>query len=136
MHSPTHIRFIASTLALPLVLAACALPEILGGNTDPGSTTPHIGGTDAAFLSELILTFFLVLIVFAVATDDRAQGTMAAIAIGGYVAVAATGWGPVAGASMNPARSFGPAVAGDIWTAHWVYWVAPITGMLRPVRAP
>ena len=112
------------------VLAGLAIVAILGQTGDAGATTPHIGGTDAAFFSELILTFFLMFVILGVATDGRAQGTMAAIAIGGYVGFAATGWGPVANASMNPARSFGPAVAANVWTAHWVYWVAPIVGTL------
>lgn len=112
------------------VLAGLAIVAILGQAGDAGATTPHIGGTDAAFFSELILTFFLMFVILGVATDGRAQGTMAAIAIGGYVGFAATGWGPVANASMNPARSFGPAVAANVWTAHWVYWVAPIAGTL------
>lgn len=112
------------------VLAGLAIVAILGQTGDAGATTPHIGGTDAAFFSELILTFFLMFVILGVATDGRAQGTMAAIAIGGYVGFAATGWGPVANASMNPARSFGPAVAANVWTAHWVYWVAPIAGTL------
>ncbi|HET7738389.1 MAG TPA: aquaporin, partial [Tepidiformaceae bacterium] len=97
---------------------------------DAGATAPRINGADAAFWSELILTFFLAFVVFAVATDARAQGAFAAIAIGGYVGFAATGWGPVANASMNPARTFGPAVAANVWDAHWVYWVAPILGAL------
>lgn len=112
------------------VLAGLAIVAILGQTGDAGATTPHIGGTDAAFWSELILTFFLMFVILAVATDDRAEGAMAAVAIGGYVGFAATGWGPVANASMNPARTFGPAVAANVWTAHWVYWVAPVLGAL------
>jgi glycerol uptake facilitator-like aquaporin len=109
-------------------LAGLAIVAIVGSKGDAGATTPHIGGTDAALWSELILTFFLGFVVFSVATDSRAQDEMAAIAIGGYVGFAATGWGPVANASMNPARSFGPAVAANVWDAHWVYWVGPIAG--------
>ena len=112
------------------VLAGLAIVAIVGSKGDAGASTPHINGADAALWSELILTFFLAFVIFAVATDSRAQGAFAAIAIGGYVGFAATGWGPVANASMNPARSFGPAVAANVWEAHWVYWVGPIAGAL------
>ncbi len=112
------------------VLAGLAIIAIVGHAGDAGATTPHIKGASSALWSEIILTFFLVFVIFAVATDERAQGAFAAIAIGGYVGFAATGWGPVANASMNPARSFGPAVAANVWEAHWVYWVGPIAGAL------
>lgn len=112
------------------VLAGLAIVVIVGDAGEAGASAPRIGGADAALLSEVILTFFLVFVVFAVATDYRAQGSMAALAIGGYVGMAATGWGPIANASMNPARTFGPAVAGNVWDAHWVYWVGPIAGGL------
>ena len=58
----------------------------------------------------------------------RAVGQSAAIAIGGYVALAATFAGPIAGASMNPAGSFGPALISGTWTAHWAYWMGPVAG--------
>ncbi len=67
-------------------------------------------------------------VVSSVATDVRAVGQAAAIAIGGYVALAATFAGPIAGASMNPARSFGPALLSGTWSHWWVYWVGPILG--------
>ena len=92
------------------------------------NTTDDAPSELAAIAAEIILTFFLALVVLAVATDHRAQGAFAAIAVGGYVAAAATGWGPVAGASLNPARSFGPAVAANIWVDHWVYWIGPLIG--------
>ncbi len=119
--------FIAAQLA-GAVLAGLAIVAIVGDAGDAGATVPRINGADAAFWSELVLTFFLAFVVFAVATDDRAQDTFAAIAIGGYVGFAATGWGPIANASMNPARSFGPAVASNVWDSHWVYWAAPLAG--------
>jgi MIP family channel proteins len=112
------------------VLAGLVIVAIVGQAGDAGASEPRIGGTDAAFWSEVVLTFFLAFVIFAVATDERAQGAFAAIAIGGYVGFAATGWGPIANASMNPARSFGPAVAANAWEAHWVYWVGPIAGAL------
>ncbi|MCC7363256.1 MAG: aquaporin [Dehalococcoidia bacterium] len=121
--------YIAAQLA-GAALAAFAIVTIVGDAGDAGATAPRINGADAAFWSELILTFFLVFVVLAVATDDRAQGAFAAIAVGGYVGFAATGWGPVANSSMNPARSFGPALAANLWEAHWLYWVAPLAGAL------
>jgi MIP family channel proteins len=116
-------------------LAGVAIIAIVGPEGHAGATVPNIHGVDAALLSELVLTFFLALVVLVVATDSRAEGSMAAIAVGGYVAMAATGWGQVAGASMNPARSFGPAVAANVWNTHWVYWAAPIAGALLAVVA-
>lgn len=77
---------------------------------------------------EVILTLFLMFVISAVATDVRAVGQAAAIAIGGYVALAATFAGPIAGASMNPARSFGPALLSGAWNSHWVYWFGPLLG--------
>jgi MIP family channel proteins len=133
--------FIAAQLA-GAVLAGLAIVAIVGDDGQAGASVPRINGADAALYSELILTFFLAFVVFSVATDDRAQGAFAAIAIGGYVGFAATGWGPVANASMNPARSFGPAVAANAWDSHWVYWVGPIAGALlaaavyETLRAP
>lgn len=121
--------YIAAQLA-GAVLAGLAIVVILGEDSGAGATIPRLGGADAALVSEVILTFFLAFIIFAVATDERAEGSFAAIAIGGYVGFAAAGWGPVANASMNPARSFGPAIAANTWDAHWVYWVGPIAGAL------
>ncbi|MGI8926425.1 MAG: MIP/aquaporin family protein [Tepidiformaceae bacterium] len=112
------------------VLAGLAIIAIVGHGGDAGASAPRINGWDAALYSEIILTFFLAFVIFAVATDERAEGAFAAIAIGGYVGFAATGWGPVANASMNPARSFGPAIAANTWEAHWVYWAGPIAGAL------
>jgi MIP family channel proteins len=132
------IRRAAGYIAVQLagaVAAGLAIVAIVGSTGDVGASIPHIGGTDAALWSEVILTFFLTFVVFAVATDERAEGSMAAIAIGGYVGFAATGWGPVANASMNPARSFGPALAANVWDSHWVYWVGPIAGALLAALA-
>ena len=110
------------------ILGGLAIVAIVGGDGDAGATAPRIGGTDAALISEFILTFFLALVIFGAATDERAEGRIAGLAIGAYVGLAALAWGPVANASMNPARSLGPAIAGNEWSAHWVYWVGPIAG--------
>jgi MIP family channel proteins len=130
-----NVRFMGYVCAqlIGATLAGLAIYAILGDDVDAAATVPGIGGWDSALVSEVVLTFFLMMVIVAVATDDRAQGAFAAIAIGGFVAAAATGWGPVAGASMNPARSFGPAVASGIWVDQWVYWVGPLAGTLLAV---
>jgi aquaporin NIP len=106
---------------------ALMLRFILGADRPLGVTTP--AGSDAQALAmEAVLTFFLMLVITAVATDTRAVGEAAALAIGGTVALDALLGGPISGASMNPARSLGPAIlSGDL--AHlWVYLVGPILG--------
>ncbi len=126
------------------LLGACAASAahlaLFGDVANLGATAPSGSPLQAAFL-ELLLTLFLVFVVSAVATDVRAVGQAAAIAIGGYVALAATFAGPIAGASMNPARSFGPALLSGTWDGHWAYWIGPLAGaalgalLYRYVRA-
>jgi glycerol uptake facilitator-like aquaporin len=75
-----------------------------------------------------VLTVFLMFVIMAVATDTRAVGEAAAIAVGGTVGLNALFGGPISGASMNPARSLGPAlVSGDV-TSLWIYLTAPLLG--------
>jgi len=92
-----------------------------------GATVPSVGA-GSAFVYELMLTAFLMFVIMAVATDTRAVGAAAAIAIGGTVALDALFGGAVTGASMNPARSFGPALAAGEWTDFWLYIAGPIAG--------
>jgi MIP family channel proteins len=124
-HVPTYMvaQLIGATAA------SLALRWLFGNVAGLGSTVPTDGATQALGL-EVIITFFLMFVIVAVATDERAVPGAAAVAIGGYVALAATFSGPIAGASMNPARSFGPALASGTWTDHWVYWAGPVAGAL------
>jgi MIP family channel proteins len=92
-----------------------------------GATVPSVSAW-SALVYELVLTAFLMFVIVAVATDTRAVGPAAAIAIGGTVGLDALFGGPVTGASMNPARSFGPALAAGEWTDFWVYVVGPLAG--------
>jgi aquaporin TIP len=85
-------------------------------------------GTGAALLVEIILTFMLVFTVFATAMDPKGLGNLAPIAIGFAVLVGHLTGIPLTGASMNPARSFGPAVVADVWTDQWLYWLGPLIG--------
>jgi aquaporin NIP len=107
--------------------AALVLRGSLGDIAHVGATLPS--GTDQqAFLWEGVLTFFLMFVIMAVATDTRAVGEAAAIAIGGTVGLDAMFGGPVTGASMNPARSLGPAIASGELSSIWVYLAAPLLG--------
>jgi MIP family channel proteins len=92
-----------------------------------GATIPRVeAGT--ALLYEIVLSALLMFVIVAVATDTRAVGAAAAIAIGGTVALDALLGGPLTGASMNPARSFGPALAAGTWTDFWIYVLGPVSG--------
>jgi glycerol uptake facilitator-like aquaporin len=85
-------------------------------------------GAGSALVYEVVLTAILMFVITAVATDTRAVGSGAAIAIGGAVGLDALFGGPVTGASMNPARSFGPALAAGEWQDFWVYAAGPLLG--------
>ena len=82
-----------------------------------------------AFALEAVATFFLVLVVFGTAVDPKAP-KVGGLAIGFVVAADILAIGPLTGASMNPARSFGPAVASGVFEAQMIYWLAPITGAI------
>ncbi len=107
--------------------AALVLRGSLGDVAHVGATLPA-GSNGQAFLWEAVLSFFLMFVIMAVATDARAVGEAAAIAIGGTVGLDAMFGGPITGASMNPARSLGPAIAAGDFTSIWVYLAAPIAG--------
>jgi MIP family channel proteins len=92
-----------------------------------GATLPSVGA-GSALVYELLLTAFLMFVIMAVATDTRAVGAAAAIAIGGTIGLDALFGGPVTGASMNPARSLGPALAAGEWHDLWIYLVGPVAG--------
>ena len=109
------------------LLAAAVLRGSLGSVADIGATLPA-GSDSQAFLWEVVLTALLLFVVMAVATDTRAVGEAAAIAIGGTVALAVLVAGPVSGASLNPARSLGPALVGGELDVLWVYLTAPLLG--------
>jgi aquaporin NIP len=111
----------ASAAAFLLLAAWTSKPAHLG------ATLPSVGdGTALGY--EIVLSTFLMFVITAVATDTRAVGAAAAIAIGGTVGLDALFGGPITGASMNPARSFGPALASGTWSGFWVYVIGPLIG--------
>ncbi len=109
------------------VAAAALLRGSLGNVAHVGATLPA-GSQGQSFLWELVMSGFLMFVILAVATDTRAVGEAAAIAIGGTIGLDAMFGGPISGASMNPIRSIAPAlVSGDLH-ALWLYIAAPIIG--------
>lgn len=121
------IAYIAAQVAGALAAAAVLAAIWPSDPAALGTTLPTVGA-GSAFVYETILTAFLMFVIMAVATDTRAVGAAAAIAIGGTVGLDALFGGPVTGASMNPARSLGPAlVAGELHDL-WIYLLAPPLG--------
>jgi aquaporin NIP len=112
---------------LGALTAAAILRGALGGIADVGATIPS-GSQGQSFLWELVMSFFLMFVIMAVATDTRAVGEAAAIAIGGTIALDAMFGGPISGASMNPIRSLAPAVVSGNLHALWLYLLAPVVG--------
>jgi len=106
------------------------LPE-LGAAVNFGTQAPgeliNSSATSALGL-EAIFTFFLVTVIFMTAVHKKAAAGIQGISIGGMVFLLHIVGVPLTGASMNPARTFGPALASGFWEFHWVYWVGPIIG--------
>lgn len=99
--------------------------------TEYGITLPHPSfGWKPAFVLEVVLTFFLMFVIMAVATDRRVPEEVGGLAIGLTVGLDALFGGPITGASMNPARSFAPALVASNFSFHWIYWIAPILGAI------
>ena len=106
------------------------LPE-LGADVNFGTQAPGdlINGDPISALGlEMIFTFFLVTTIFLTAVHKKATAGIHGISIGGMVFLLHLIGVPLTGASMNPARTFGPAIASGFWEFHWIYWVGPIVG--------
>jgi aquaporin NIP len=128
-HFPAReaVAYVAAQLAGAAAAALLLLAVWTDRPADLGATVPHVGA-GSALVYEIVLSAFLMFVIMAVATDTRAVGAAAAIAIGGTVGLDALFGGPVTGASMNPARSFGPALASGEWRMFWVYVAGPLVG--------
>jgi MIP family channel proteins len=128
-HFPTRdaAAYVAAQLAGAVAGALLLLAIWPDQPGELGATLPTIG-VGSAVVYEVALTALLMFVIVAVATDTRAVGAGAAIAIGGTVALGSLFGGPVTGASMNPARSFGPALAANEWGDFWLYVLGPLAG--------
>ena len=142
--APAYVgaQIVAAILAVLAVDLVFAQGDIAGTVTQPGDGV----GVGGAFLAEVILGFVLILVVKGTAVDDRAEGPAAGLAIGLVIAAGHLAMIPVSGASFNPARSIGSAVASGELGDLWIYLVAPVLGavagallyerVLASVRAP
>lgn len=114
------------------ILASLVLKQLFPDNQFLGATLPR--GTEMqSFTLELILSFLLMLVIINVATGSKEQGMFAGMAIGATVLLEAMFAGPICGASMNPARSFAPALVSGHFEHLWVYLTSTITGMVAVV---
>jgi aquaporin NIP len=125
--------YVASQL-LGAVVASELLRALLGMTGGLGVTLPQ-GGLMASLVFEIAMTFLLAFVIFGSAVHGKAVKSFAGIAIGGTIALDALFGGPISGASMNPARSLGPAFVSGIWTDQWIYVIGPIAGALLAVVA-
>lgn len=121
------LAYLLAQLAGALVAAGLLAAIWPGDPAALGTTLPTVGA-GSAFAYEVVLTAFLMFVILAVATDTRAVGAAAAIAIGGTVGLDALFGGPITGASMNPARSLGPALVSGELHDLWIYLLAPVVG--------
>jgi aquaporin Z len=114
---------------LGAVLATLLLWALIGKQGSAGLTLPGPGiGTGTAMVWEIVLTTGLVSVILGTASGAQQIGALAALGVGSYIALAGLWGSPVSGASMNPARSLGPALVLDDWTAWWAYLAGPIAG--------
>jgi len=119
--------YVAAQFAAAVAAALLLLAIWPGHPADLGATVPSVAA-GRALLLEIALTAFLMLVILSVATDTRAVGAPAAIAIGAAVGLAAIAFGPLTGASLNTARSFGPALVAGQWHEFWIYIAGPLIG--------
>jgi aquaporin Z len=126
---------------LPYVIAQCVgavaaagfLRWVLGPIANLGATLPEVP-LPQAFAVEMGYSGLLAFVIMGVATDEKSPPAVAPFAIGATVGAGALVTGPLTGGSFNPARSLGPAVVSGVWSAHWLYWIAPTLGMLGAMR--
>jgi aquaporin Z len=114
---------------LGAVLATLLLWALIGKQGSAGLTLPGHGiPTGTALVWELVLTAGLVSVILGTASGAQQIGPLAAIGVGGYIALAGLWGSPVSGASMNPVRSLGPALVLNDWTSWWAYLIGPVAG--------
>ena len=138
MKVSTAVLYIGAQL-VAAILGSLLLKAVIAGPAELGNLGAHsvnlaivedqVGnGAGAGLLIEAVLTFALVFVIFATAIDRKGLAHLAPMAIGLVYLVDNLVGIPLTGASMNPARSFGPAVVANFWDDHWIYWLGPLIG--------
>ena len=128
------VAFYVVSQCVGAVLASLALRLLFPVHALLGATLPS-GSAGQSWALELLLTAGLMLVILCVSTGARERGITAGLAIGGVVALEALFAGPVSGASMNPARSLGPALISGHLASLWIYLTAPVVGAAAAVFA-
>jgi aquaporin NIP len=124
-----EVVFYVAAQFVAALFGALTLRLLIGDDANLGATLPS-GSVWQAFGLEVLLSAVLMFVIISVATDTKAVGAPAALAIGFTVALDALWGGPISGASMNPARSLGPALVAHVWEHQWLYLVAPMIGAM------
>jgi aquaporin Z len=128
------VTYIVAQLAGAVVAALCLkaiFPSLLTNPVKLG--VPAVGpgfSTGAALFAEILMTFFLMFVVYGTAVDERGPRAIASLAIGLTITMDIFMGGGVSGAAMNPSRQFGVALVGGYWSNWWIYWIGPIVGAL------
>ncbi|XP_076911396.1 aquaporin NIP2-1-like [Bidens hawaiensis] len=132
-HFPwVQVPIYAAVQLIGSISASFALRALLQEVKHLGTTTPS--GTDLqALIMEIIVTFSMMFVTSAVATDSKAVGELAGLAVGSAVCITSILAGPVSGGLMNPARTIGPAIASNNYKAIWVYIIGPVLGTISAV---
>ena len=121
-------------------IAGVLLASLLPGNlithqsVNYAATVPGRGGALPAFIAELVISFILMSVVLAISNNTRLS-RWTGLFVGTLVAIYITLESPISGMSMNPARTFGSASVGNIWTSLWIYFTAPLIGMFLAAEA-
>jgi aquaporin Z len=124
------------TQLIGATLAALFLHLVINVSATYGSNYPAAGySSGIAFLMEGVLTFGLVSVILGTASGAQNIGVFGAIGVGAYIGLAGLWGSPISGASMNPARTFGPDLVGGDFTSYWVYVAGPLAGALLAVGA-
>jgi aquaporin NIP len=130
-----HLKHVAPYIICQILgatMASLTLKLLFPANELLGATLPA-GSNMQSFILEILLTFFLMLVIINVATGSKEQGMFAGMAIGSVVLLEAMFAGPICGASMNPARSIGPALVSLHFQSLWIYLTAPVAGAVLAI---